>query len=206
MKFKAYGINIRKEDYETIRGMMKLVASEIIDIYDLKSYELDIRYDDIVFVFGNKAEKLSKNIDCKAKLIFPDVDRLSKDVGDPEERQLAKEKLLLLKQAIENGSLEKKLVIVNEKQSETVTVEAIPDFTQLQALDQILQKKGIESWIGTSKNGKTVKLTKEPETNSADINMTFTEFYNLRKFMEVFNIKETKIVYKPIASDNKSDT
>lgn len=201
MAFLAFGTNIRKEDYNTIRNMMKLVASESIEIFDVRVHEALAKPEDIIFVFGKRAEMFCKDLQCKAKLIFPDIDRLSRDLGESEMRQQAKEQLLKFRETLESGVLNNNTVF----NTQVITEEMIPDFTQLQALEQIINKKGIDSWIGLTKNGKKIKLSKNPETNTADINLTFAEFYNLQKFMEVFDIKETKIVYKPLASNHKTN-
>lgn len=207
MAFLAFGTNIRKEDYNTIRNMIKLVSLETVDIFDLKTYEPTAKPEDIVFLFGKRAEMLCKNLQCKVKLLFPDIDRLSRDLGELEDRKTAKEQLLKFKEILENGALNNvTLDSKTENKIETINEEAIPDPTQLQALEQMLFKKGIESWTGVTKDGKKIKLTKEPETSTADINLTFIEFYNLRRFMEVFDIKETKIVYKPMATYHKTNT
>lgn len=205
MAFLAFGTNIRKEDYNTIRNMMKLVAPDTIEIFDVRVHEATAKSEDIVFIFGKRAEMFCKNLQCKAKLIFPDIDRLSRDLGESEIRQNAKEQLLKFRETLESGALNN-LTHNTVYDTQVITEDMIPDFTQLQALEQTLDKQKIDSWIGLTKNGKKIKLTKNPETNTADINLTFAEFYNLRKFMEVFDIKETKIVYKPLATYHKTNS
>jgi hypothetical protein len=200
MKIKAFGTNLRKEDTNTIKAMIKMVTLDIVDIYDLKSFEPNINHDDVVFLFGHRAQILCKDKQCIAKFEFPEIDKLSKEYGDPEERQLAKKKLLEIKNLFETSDFNKPV----EKNVEVVDEKVYPDPTQLQVLEQAIKKRNIESWIGITKDGRKIKVTQEPEMNSADINITFTEFYNLRRFMDTFNIKETKIVYKPAANNTKN--
>lgn len=203
MAFKAYGKSIRKKDYDLIRKMASVVTPEPIDIYDLMSYEMNLDPSDIVFLYGHAAQKMAQNKKCLSKLAFPEPEKLERGpLGEEEQRQYALNKLLSFKNAYESGFVQESKSEQNttEKTETTITEDHMLDQTQLQLLEKHIKESGTESWIGTTKNGKVIKLTPQPIKGPEDINMTFAEFYNLRKFMEVFGLKETKIVYKPSAS------
>ena len=87
MAFKAFGKTIRKEDYTTIRKMARIVTQDPIDIYDLRSSRMQISQDDVVFIFGHVATLEGTSKDCKAKLSFPEVEKMSTDLGETEVRQ-----------------------------------------------------------------------------------------------------------------------
>jgi hypothetical protein len=185
MSFKAFGKNIRKEDYNTIKKMVKLVTLDTVDIFDLLSIRMNVQHDDVIFVFGTAAEKESEGKTCKARLVFPEIEKLSSDLGEKELRYLALKQLLEFKDALDNAE------------------DQISEYTQMQTLETHLRKKGTQSWEGTTSAGRKIRITLDPEESTADIHLTFAELYNLRKFMEVFDVKETKIVYKP--STNRKD-
>lgn len=191
MKFKAYAFNFDDEARETIKGACKLVTNEIVDIIDLQTKDIESDGDDILFLFGEKAVKASVGKSYLAKLELTEVEKLVAKIGDPEERKAAKKQLLEFRGMLES---------FRDKAVQNTKVEAdVPAEGHVSQAPQTLDNM-VKSWSGVTRDGKTIKLTEEPEGNTADINLTFEEFTALSRFMEVFGVKETKIVYKPSAN------
>lgn len=197
MSCKAYGMNLQESDYTLIRKAVAIVTKDPVDIYDLRSYEIESTSSDILFLFGNRAQRLSAGKLCYAKALLPEVEKLSKEYGTEEDRQEAYELLVKFKARLENKTTDEP----SENRVETIKEDLItePELAKPKI-------KELQYWEGKNKDGRLVRLSKEQETSTADINLTFQEFETLRGFMEVFNIKETKIVYKPSTTIRKNPT
>ena len=97
---------------------------------------------------------------------------------------------MLLKDIIENKNTVDTI-------SETNLIDPVPDtdLKDLKILEQTLVQKNINKWISTTKNGKTIQISIQPEPSETDINITFAELYALRYAMDILNINEWMIVY-----------
>lgn len=207
MSYRAYGTSIRKEDYGLIRNMAAMVTTDPIDIYDLKSYEMNIGPDDVVFLFGRAALAKAKDQSCRAKITFPEPEKLNKgSLGEEELRVEAFEKLSQLKEILRSGDLSKEQEQDTKEETQlTITEDHMLDEYHLDKLQIHLKERNTNYWMGTTKAGKVIKLTNKPEKGIEDINLTFAEYCSLMKFMEVFGTKEINIVYKP-SSSRESNT
>lgn len=196
MKFIAVGMNIRPEDYDTIRNMVHVVTNETPEIYDMRCYEINhTTSDDMVFfAFGSRAAKFLNNTNA---IHLGEVEKYSKDLGDPEEKRHA---FKLLKQFKEE--LDKKDV---ELQREKVDTKRITKEDVISISVDSGFKPELQEWSGTTSDGRLIRVSKSSEVEKADINLTIDEFKDLTKFMEVFDIKETKIVYKPNALSSQNN-
>lgn len=209
--FKGFGFNLRVEDNNLIQSMFKVVTDEIPEIYDLRSYEAEeLAPNDIVFLYGKRAVKTYENISCASKIIFPDITRLDATFGDQQERANAYQTLLQLKDKIENDRLlngvEEKLPVKVEQK--TITKKMLPKLSseRVLELETTLKKQGIASWTGETEDGRKIRLTIDPEDSDADIDMTFKELYALKTCIEVLQVKEMNIAYKPTSSTNKNSS
>jgi hypothetical protein len=201
MSIKAIGYNINKEEEEKIIiPMAQIVSSDIVDVFDLRSVKPDVSADDIVFVFGEKTSRMMQNIPCKIKLEFPDLPKLDRRFGEEDLRRQALEQLLRLKKALSTGNILNNKITECTNSTTHITTEALPSLTSqevLQQLENTLRREGIKEWIGTTSNGKIVRLTVDREMNeAADINMTFAELFAMKIAMEALQVKELEIVYR----------
>jgi hypothetical protein len=190
MSIKAYGYKLRKEDYGLINRMGSVVG-EKISIYDLASYEKDIEDEDIVLVFGEHTKRMCRGSTCKALIEFPELVQLDQTLGDEPTRQEAYGKLLKLKEALQD----KELDTTDVKQN--LTEGSLPKLTsgEVKTLEEMLLKKGITHWIGVTTDGRSVRLSVEPERSVADVDITFAELFALRSAMEVLRIQEFEVVH-----------
>lgn len=193
--FKAYAMNLQENDYSLIKKIVSVVTKEQVDVIDLRSYSMETTEEDILFLFGRRAHMLGIDKKCKYKAELPEVEKLSKDYGTEEDREETFNFLTKFKQRIENPDKEQ----TTDLKSETIQDDLITEPKLAKT-----KIKELQYWEGKNKEGRLIRLSKEQETSTADINLTFQEFEMLRGFMEVFGIKETKIVYKPSASIRKN--
>jgi hypothetical protein len=201
MKVKAYGLNFQEEDIVIIRKMGKIITQQPIDIFDLGTYQIESSEEDVLLLFGYKANKDSEGKKFLGKLEFPEIDKLAQKHGDPEERKAANKKLRAFREKLDSKSFQDTEQKTNIR-TDVLTEAQLPKASQIQSLEDQIKQKQIDSWIGETREGKRIKLTQESETDTADVNLTFAEFMALNRFMEVFGVKETKIVYKPSASNH----
>lgn len=197
MIFKAYAINLLKSDFILIKDIVSTVTKENVEIFDLRSYEIESTADDVLFLFGRRAHILGHEKKCKMMIELPEVDKLSKDYGTEEDRKEAYEQLIKFKARLENQQLNKLIDDNSHVVGEDLITEPELDKGKI---------KDLTYWEGKNKEGKLIRISKKPEVSTADINLTFKEFETLRDFMEVFGIKETKIVYKPSTTIWKNST
>jgi hypothetical protein len=191
MEFRAYGYNLRKEDYATIEGMFRVITTKKPQVCDIRSYEPESNAGDILFLFGTRATKECKGLKCKTRLEFPDVSKLDAGFGDIEERKEAMQKLLELEKVLREDT-----VPVTEIQKHILSDESLPALStsEVLALEETLRKQGISEWRGMSKSGLSVCLSWVPGRTDADINLTFPELYALKAAMETLQIEEFEIV------------
>jgi hypothetical protein len=194
--YRALGYNLREEDEETIRKMVAYASNGSpvsLEISDLRCVVPESEQEDTLLVFGSRASRMTEELPHRVRVEFPDVTKLDADFGEEAEREAAQEKLKELK-ALAEQTPEK------TETSDAITEEDLRQFGSGRALQMLVAactKKGVESWTGTLKDGRTVRLTIEPEQGEADVNITFAELYSIKAAMETLQIKELEIVYKP---------
>ena len=203
MGFKAYGFSIDQHAEQIIRSMATIATAEPIDVVDLAVFSVDFTTEDHVFIFGEKAKREIGDRPAGLRLFFPEVHKLDGTFGEESERELAYEQLLKLKKLLvsnEQKETEAAESELGQYSSSTITEEVLPVLSStdiLQYLEAALRKQGPKEWLGSTKNGKLIRLTLDKEEGKADINMTFAELYLLRLAMETLHVKEFDIVYKP---------
>lgn len=208
-KLKAYGFNLRKEDYEIINRMVSIIdTTQPAEILDLRSFGAEVDSDDILFLYGPRALKECEAFKCLAKIEFPDVSKLDVTFGDEQERELAHQKLLRLKEALASGKLSEPDSLLTGEITKKISGESLPALTsgEISGLEATLRKKKVTSWNCKGKDGTTIRVTIEPEDSNADIDITFRELYALKACMEALHVEEFGIVYKPTASGNKDSS
>ena len=144
MKIKAYGFNLRKEDYNLIHKMVRSVTTEIADVFDLRSYKVEVHPEDVLFIYGHKAVAACADKECRIKIEFPDATRLDPALNDEEARDIAWKKLAKLKQVLDSGTTTD-LDIETELDKKTIlTEELLPDLTsnQVQNRENKTRKRG----------------------------------------------------------------
>ena len=201
---KAFGYNIQPEERETvIIPMAKYATNEPVEILDLRSVKPKVGIDDIIFVYGERSARLIKDFKCRAKVEFPELYKLEKRFGEEEARRLAFDQLSKFKKALLTNTLN-----VTTTDRPKFTEETLPSLSSqdiLVKLETILRQKGINEWIGTTVNGRTIRITVDNDPKPmADINITFAELFAMKLAMEALQIKELEIVYKH--NDYKKDS
>ena len=202
-KLKAYGFNLRKEDYKTIQRMGAIIdATQKTEIFDLKSFGVEVDPNDILFIYGPRALKECEAFECLAKIEFPDISKLDATFGDEQERELAHEKLLRLKDVLASDKLSEPDSLLTGELIQDISGESLPTLSanEVSILEAQLKKRGVTSWTCKGHDGITIRVTIEPEESNADIDITFKELYALKACQEALRIQEFKIVYKPTAS------
>jgi hypothetical protein len=172
--FKAYSVGLQDKDFDLIRKIAKVVTEDYVIVKDLRYYDINLEETekDILFIFGNKASRLATEIKTKYTVNLPEISTLHPGTGIQDKRKEALKKLNVLKDPVPDMKL-----------------------SDLQSLELNLKSKSINKWLTTTKSGKTVQISVEPEQADADINITFAELYALRIAMEALDIKEFTIVY-----------
>lgn len=210
MKVKAYGAGLYEREQDLIRNMARLITKDPPEIIDINCFEPEDDPDSIFFVYGSRSIKKTEALRCRARLHFPDTGKLIEGIGEAEQRQHALDKLLEFKELLDTGNTEDLNLAEPKKEVQQpktlVTEESLPNLTagQVKAIEATLRDKGEKAWVGTTQDGRTIRLTAQPEESTADIDMTFAELYSIRGLMEAFRVKELEIVYKPTATGRKS--
>jgi len=188
--FKAYSVGLQEKDFDLIRKITKVVTEDHVVVKDLRYYDINLEETekDILFIFGNKASRLATGIKTKYTVNLPEISTLHPGTGILDKRKEALKKLNVLKEILEDdiqAELNKKIQ------------DPVPDIklSDLESLELNLKSKSINKWLTTTKSGKTVQISVEPEQADADINITFAELYALRIAMEALDIKEFTVVY-----------
>lgn len=210
MTFKAYGYNLREVDYTTIKKMGSVVTNEVMDVYDLRSYDPDVRGDDVVFLYGAKAKNKCKGMRARAFLEFPDASRLDPALGESPERLDALQTLLKFKEALDSKRLDAvdSRSDTQQKRVQKLNEELLPELTadKVRELERQQREQGKAEWIGTTRNGKTIRVTAEPDIEQpADVNITFAELYAVIGLMDAFRVKELEIAYKPSSASREDN-
>lgn len=208
MTFKAFGFNLTDSHTTLIRRMLKNITDETIEIIDLRCFPPNIESTDKVIAYGLKAQRFLQDIKCKTKVGFPDPDKLDVAHGDPEEIRLAQEKLIQFRDMLDSNIKEEVRTLENTilKQSLNLTEEFPLNLTapNVRQLEEQQLKQGKIHWTGITMNGKSIRITIEPEDKTADINITFAELYAVIGLRDTLRVQELEFVYKPSVATGKS--
>jgi len=203
MRFKAFGKNIRDpEEYDLIRKMATIVMDEPIEIIDLMSFPAQIDPDDVILVYGEWSQRQCEGRKCRARADLPPIERLPEALGELELREEAFDKLLKLKETLDSDCLTGETTLhITEEPVE----DPLPTFKcdQVRALEEATRGEGLTEWRGTTKDGKSLKLTFRPGTRDADICMTFAELWNLKALKDLLHIEELRFVRKHTDNSRK---
>ena len=207
---KAFGFNLTNDHTALIRRMLKDIIDEEIEVVDLQCFPPEIGPTDIIVAYGRQAQRRLQEVLCRAKVGFPDPDRLDVAHGDPEEIRLAREKLAKFRDMLDSDT---KLEILLKpdtipKHCLNLTEELPKDLTasDIKKLEEQQLRQGKTHWTGSTTNGKTIRITIEPENNTADINITFAELYAVMGLRDTLRVQELEFVYKPSATIETGST
>ena len=191
------GYKIKKKEEEFLYKMIENVLEVKPEIIDIQCLKTNIKLNDIVITFGEKASHkfIIENQDISENYTlteFPNIPELEPSTGNKSQRELAYTQLLKLKE---------KLVSDNSKSIDSVinpiTEESLPDMSSKAILERI-KEQGIKEWKCKSRDGKLVKITMNPEIDKeVDFNITFSELLILKAAIETLQVKEFQIVYNP---------
>lgn len=206
--YKAYGYNLRKEDYEIINKIGKVLTDELIHIFDLKSFEPDIQPEDILLIFGqhsvNQLEELLCTISKEKWLELKVPIRYDLEWGDPEDIEIAYNEVLEFKEYLDNRPLDS---VQQDSTKQQFTEESLPGLTstEVRDLESTLLERGVLYWEGETVDGKSVRISRKPEGSTADINLTFSELYAIKIAMETLQVTKLEVVCGNISSEKDSD-
>lgn len=184
--------------------MALLLAPETPEIIDLAymgigGMENPDDPDPAYFIYGERTAR-EVTLPSRIRLEFPDVSKLDMAFGDPEERRLAADKIRKIKETlVPSNTVIQQVKEPTKANNNTIKLETLPTLDSKQVLElfqQAFSKDGVKEWIGTTREGRTIKLTVDKEIGSADINLTFAEMYMLKVAVEILKLKELEIVYR----------
>lgn len=208
MSFKAFGFNLIDNHIRLIKAMLKNITDEEVEIIDLRCFEPEVGLADIIIAYGFKAQRRLENKKCRARLGFPDPDRLDVAHGDPKERRLAQEKLIKFRDTLDSDTTEVIQTIEGPttKQCLKLTEELPANLTasDVKKLEEQQFKQGKTHWTGLTADGRSICVSVEPEESTADINLTFAELYAVMGLRDTLRVQELEFVYKPTAATRKS--
>jgi hypothetical protein len=199
MKIRAYGYQLRDVDVTTIRKMSKFITNQVVDVLDLMSFEVDSDSDTLLLLYGNKAAMACEKAACLHKVEFPDASRLDSSLGETEERVEAFNILQNLKRVLDSGDLHALDTQTTETRTDKLSEQSIPNLTadQVRELERHQREQGKSHWEGITEDGRTIRVSVEPDDGAADISLTFAELFAVIGLKETFRVKELEIVYKP---------
>ncbi len=199
MTFKAFGKSIRDpEEYDLIRKMATVVMDESINVIDLMSFSVHIEPNDVVLVYGKSAWRQCKDYECLARVELPGIERLCPTLGETKLREEAFEKLLQLKETLDSNNLTGETTLHTKESVE----DPLPTFK----CDQVKAKEeSTREFRGITEDGRSFKLTSQPDTKDADICMTFAELWNLKALKDMLHVKELNFV-KHTTSSRKGNS
>jgi hypothetical protein len=203
---RGMGFDLSKSETHII-DMMTLYVSggKKVTVTDLQCHRIQYDAADTILVYGNRAWRMLKDVDCRTKIRFPAPSKLDTTHGDPDEIDRAKAKLVLIKEALADNTID----TISDTDEEPNLTEEIPE--DLTAADvkilEIQQRRQDKIyWKGMTKSGRSLRVTVEPEQGTADINITFAELYAIIGLRETLQVKELEFVYKPSTTAGKSNT
>lgn len=199
------GYNLTDNERTTLDKIGKYLSKDF-KIIDLMSYELVSTVYDVVIVFGGKAARQATKASYLFKEEFPEPYHLSAGSGNEEDRKASAVRLKEIKHKLslpitDQIKVDDKKYIIQESDLPNLTVTDI-----LGQLKNIMVKQEAREWLGWTKNGKTVRLTVEPEDGKADINLTFAELFTLRTAMDALHLSEVEIVPRSSTNPNKNNS
>ena len=177
---------------------------------DIRCFEPEVSPTDIILTYGSQAQRKLQNVQCGLKLELPDLDRLDTAHGDPELIRLAQEKLKKFRELL-NSDTKQEVQTVEDptlKQCLNLTEELPANLSasDIKILEGHQIKQGKTYWTGVTAGGKSIRITVEPEEDTADINITFAELYAVIGLRDILRVQELEFVYKPSTATRKSST
>jgi hypothetical protein len=184
------GYNLAESE-RTILTKIGTFVAEKYKIVDLMSYDLRTTNQDVLLVFGHRANRLTASLSCLTKIEFAEPCYLANTPDNEERRVETLRRLEELKKKLSLDVTETKtpLVKYNEQDLPNLTTQDI-----LLQLRVAMHKTDQQEWLGWTSNGKTIRLTIEPAESTADINMTFAELFALKTTMDILQVKEVEVI------------
>ena len=210
MSFKAFGFNLTDEHVKLITAMLANITSETVTVFDIRCFEPEVEPADIIIAYGVQAQRRLDKVKCRARIGFPGPDRLDMTHGDPEEIKLAQQKLMKFRDKLDLDTTQavhtEEDTILKQHLNLTEELPTILTASDVKTLEEQQIKQGKTHWTGVTSDGRTVRVTVEPEEKTADINLTFAELHAVMGLKDTLRVKELEIVYKPSAITRKSST
>lgn len=192
---KLLGFKINKDELQTLKNIQKYIGHDT-KIVDIQSFEPITTDEDILIIFGKKAKRQTNNLPAKKVIYLGEVSKLHSELGELAERQIARDKLDQLKKELSDNNK-----IVNS--SINIDTSDLPEVSLVDTLNHFRYANNKEKdyvWTLNMKNGKVIRVSLEPETSNADINMTFQELIALKVAIDTLGIQGVEIVYRNINS------
>jgi len=199
MKVKAFGYNIGSpEEEELILSMIKVLDPDATpEVIDLMAYdEVSIDQDDIILLFGRRAQQRCNDYKCRARLDLRETSRLMPGFGEYELRLEALEKLEKFKDELDSDYPTGE--ITTKEVTEQLAEDPLPSYSsnQLEKLESNLKKESKREFTGILEDGRTFRISEEL-SNEADICLTFTELKALKEAKEILAVQgDLKIVHR----------
>jgi len=178
IKAYTYNLSSSKKDF-VLKIVNYYFPNQPTLVQDIKHFLPSIEKRDIVIAFGERAFAAVKNKSPNT-IKLPKLEQLDPINGDKKQRDISKKNL--------EDFVKTVLSIPNQVNDNHLELdEDLPP-----NLTEIVKKR--TKWEGVTENGKTIKVTSEPEQLTADINLTFDELHSIMCLKEAFRVKELEIV------------
>ena len=215
---KLFGYGLDEQQFERLEGVKGWIVRSLplecqsVEIEDLRSFDPEADNKDVIILFGKKAIQKASKLTPRFKLELSEVYKLEPSFNGSEQyRQETFDKINKLLQQLRSGlnnDLPKTEPVQQTDKTLNLTEELPKELTT--GVTKILEKQQIEQgvthWQGSTVDGRTIRVTVEPEKDTADINITFAELHAVMGLKEAFRVKELEFVYKPSNSTREDST
>lgn len=200
-KVVVLGFSLDAKDKRFINKMISAVFNEVPEIVDLQSYKYRLKGGERLLIgIGEIAGRdigQTEYFTGKPCCILPDLEKLDPDTGDDEIRQNVWQQLLGLRKYLDVPAQSEQTTSLTPDQLPVIEADAVPD----------LEKNHPRGWVGITKDGKSIKLTKTPTTEgSEDIKMTFAELQAIKTAVELLGVREFSLVPSNQANPSPSSS
>ena len=183
------GFSLDAKDKRFIGKIIGAAFNVEPEVVDLQSYQYKPGNERILITIGGHrsvpVQTASKCPSTATYLRIPDLDELDPDTGDENIRLEVWNNLLAMRKYLDAPVVSEQTSSLTPDQLPVIEADKVP----------ALEKDYPRGWVGITKDGKSIKLTKSPTTEgSEDIKMTFAELQAIKTAVELLGVREFELV------------